>query len=84
MPKKRTVEDRIDELARAVKRGFDEVATKQQLQLVIDSQDLVRADVHDIKLILGPLVRHFAAMEETLRNYGKRIERLERKAGLTR
>lgn len=76
-----------------VKRGFDEtatkrdltaLATKEQLQLVNDNLDLARADIHDIKLALGPLVRHVAAMENILRDHGKRIERLERRVGATK
>ncbi len=51
------VEASIEKLAQLVKRGFEEMATKQQLQLVVDNLDLARSDIHDIKLTLGPLVR---------------------------
>ncbi len=34
------------------------------LHTVVDTLDLIRADVHDIKLTLGPLVRQVAVMEE--------------------
>lgn len=88
MPKKRTAEGLIEELARAVKRGFDDVsermATKEQLQLVADNVDLLRADIHDIKLTLGPLVRHAAAMERDVLELKKRMERVEKKVGLAR
>ena len=84
MAKRKSAETRVEELTRLVKRGFDETATKQQLQLVVDSLDLARSDIHDIKLTLGPLVRHAAAMENMLRDHGKRIERLERKVGLAK
>lgn len=93
MPKKRTAEALIEELARVVKRGFDEVATKrdleslatkEQLQLVADNVDLLRADAHDIKLTLGPLVRHAAAMERDVMELKKRMDRVERKMGMAR
>ena len=87
---KKTSEQLIEELASAVKHGFDEtaskkdleaLATKEQLQLVADNLDLVCADIHDIKLTLGPLVRMVAQMEGVLRNHDKRIERLEKRIG---
>lgn len=88
MPKK-TVEDKIDELERMVKRGFDETATKTdlnrvegRLSVVIDDLELVKADIHDIKMVLGPLVRHTAAMEERVIVLEKKMGRVERKVGL--
>jgi hypothetical protein len=85
MPKKpKPVEQQIDDLARAVKRGFDDTATKTQLQIMGDSMDLVRADVQDIKLTLGPLVRHVASTERRVNELEKRVERVERKIGLGR
>ena len=78
----------IEDLARMVKAGFDETATKHEVrtgfQLLTDSLDLVRQDVHDIKLTLGPLVRHAAAMEEKVLILEKRIMRVERKVGIAK
>lgn len=76
-----------------VKRGFDEtvtkrdlaaLATREQLQLVVDNLDLARADIHDIKLTLGPLVRYAAAMERDVMELKKRMDRMERKVGMAR
>ncbi len=84
---KKTVEDKIDELARMVKRGFNETATKREVQLgfqtVNEDMSLIRADIHDIKMVLGPLVRHVAAMEDRIVGLEKRVGRVERKVGLT-
>jgi len=93
MVKRKSHEDLLEELARAIKRGFDEVvtkkdlellATREQLQLIVDNVDLLRADVHDIKLTLGPLVRHVATMERDVSDLKKRVDRVERKIGITR
>lgn len=55
---------------RAMNAGFDSVearmATKDQLRLVIDGLNLVRADVVDIKRTLGPLVNITAAGERRM------------------
>ena len=62
----------LNDLADMVRIGFDEVhgrlddtnarmATKEMLQLVVDDVDTIRADVRDIKITLGPLVRTVAA-----------------------
>lgn len=84
MAKKTTIE----ELARMVKAGFDETATKHEVragfQLLTDSLDLIRQDVHDIKPTLGPLVRYAATMEEKVLNLEKRVERVERKVGIAK
>lgn len=63
MVDRKTTDQKIDELARAVRVGFEETATKQQLQLVVDNVDLLRADMHDVKVTLGPLVSHTVTME---------------------
>lgn len=82
MAKKQTIEDRIEKLAQLIKRGFDDLATKQQLQLVADNLDLARADIHDIKITLGPLVRQTIATERRVAELEKRVGRVERKVGL--
>jgi hypothetical protein len=40
----------------------------------------MRADLHDIKLALGPLVRSVASLEEMVRHLDKRVIRLEEEA----
>jgi hypothetical protein len=40
----------------------------------------IRADVHDMKIALGPLTRTLADLEESVRYLDKRVSRLE-KAG---
>ena len=84
MARKQTIEEGIEKLAQLVKRGFDDIATKQQLQLVVENLDLVRSDIHDIKLTLGPLVRQTIATERRVAELEKRVGRVERKVGLTR
>lgn len=58
--KQKTNNSEIEKLARMVKRGFVDVtspmATKHQIQLLSDNQDLMRVDITDIKRTLGPLV----------------------------
>jgi len=45
-----------------------------------DVLDLMRADLHDVKIALGPLVRTVASLEETVRHLDKRVARLEEQA----
>ena len=74
-----------------VKRGFDDtaskrdlegMATKQQLQLVADNLDLMKADIHDMKITLGPLVRQSIATERRVDELEKRVGRVEKKVGI--
>ena len=62
----------IEKLAEMVHKGFLETARKDELtslrkdtnegfRLVAEASDLIRADVRDIKITLGPLVRTVAA-----------------------
>ena len=37
----------------------------------------MRADLHDVEITLGPLVRTVASLEETVRHLDKRVARLE-------
>lgn len=82
----RTSKQDLGNLAIMTKHGFDEItgkmATKDQLQLVVDNVDLLRADIHDIKITLGPLVSHTVAMEREVQDLKKRVDRVERKVGL--
>jgi hypothetical protein len=52
----------------------------QKVNTVVDTLDLMRADLHDIKLALGPLVRSVASLEEMVRHLDKRVVRLEEQA----
>ena len=60
--------------------GFREVI--DTLKLMRDAFDLVRSDVHDIKITLGPLVRQMAATEQRVAELEKRVARVEEKVGL--
>jgi hypothetical protein len=40
----------------------------------------MRADLHDMNVALGPLVRTVASLEETVRHLDKRVVRLEEQA----
>lgn len=88
MPKKKSIEEQVEELARVTKRGFDDLesrmATKQDIRLIADSLDLIQQDIHDLKVTMGPLLRTVTALEMELRMHAKRIERLERHAGMAK
>ncbi len=76
----------IDDLAVMVQKGFHEthaiMATKDDLRLLFDQIENVRADVHDIKITLGALVRTVAAHENEMADIRVRIARIERRAGI--
>ena len=87
----------IEDLAVMIKRGFDQTATKDELKPLVTKEELrelrrdmteeferINADLRDIKVSLGPLVRIVAAMESELKSHRLRIERLERKVGLAK
>jgi hypothetical protein len=52
------------------------------LKAINDVLDVMRADLHDVKVALGPLVRTIASLEETVRHLDKRVVRLEEQAAL--
>jgi hypothetical protein len=66
------VGNRLDRLEKKSDDGFKSVA---------DILDLIRADVHDMKIALGPLTRTLADLEQSVRYLDKRVSRLEEKAG---
>lgn len=79
----------IDELARLTQQEFLEVGdrldrldkkTDDGFKTVVDLLDLIRADVHDVKITLGPLARTVADLEGSVRYLDKRVSRLEEKA----
>lgn len=80
----------IDELARLTQQEFLQVGgrfdrlekkTDDGFKAVVDLLDLIRADVHDVKITLGPLARTVADLDESVRYLDKRVSRLEEKAG---
>jgi len=81
----------IDELAALTQKEFlalggrldrlDE-KTDTGLKAVADLLDLIRSDVHDIKVTLGPLTRTVADLEQSVSHLNKRVARLEEKTGI--
>lgn len=83
----------IDDLAVMVQKGFqgvdkrfesieDRMVTKDMLSIVVDSIDIIREDVRDIKIRLGPLVHMVAAMDTDIAHLNIRVTRLEQRGGL--
>lgn len=62
---------RMDRLEKKSDEGF---------KSVVDVLDLIRADLNDMRIALGPLTRTLADLEESVRYLDKRVSRLE-KAG---
>ena len=64
------------------------MAKKQELNElrkdVLEEFKRIEADIHDIKVTLGPLVRAVAIMEREIQNLNTRLSRVERKTGLAR
>lgn len=58
-----------------------DMVTKDMLQIVVDDIELIRADIRDIKITLGPLVRMVAALDTDVGHLMTRVARLEQKAG---
>ena len=52
------------------------------LQTTVDILDLMRSDIHDIKITLNGSTRSATALEETVRHLDRRVTRLEGKTGL--
>jgi hypothetical protein len=80
----------IDQLARLTQLEFLDVGgrldrlekkTDDGFKSVVDLLDLIRGDVHDMKITLGPLTRTLADLEQSVRYLNKRVARLEEKAG---
>src|SRR2546426_12071382 len=80
----------IDELARLTQQEFLQAGgrfdrlekkTDDGFKTVVDLLDLIRGDVHDVKITLGPLARTVADLDESVRYLDKRGARLEEEAG---
>jgi hypothetical protein len=67
------LEQRAGALEKRVDTGF---------KAITDLLDLMRADLHDMSVALGPLVRTVASLEETVRRLDKRVVRLEEQSTL--
>jgi len=87
MPRKKL--NSIDELAAVTQKEFLAIGqhfnrldhkVDAGFKTMADVLDLMRADLHDVKIALGPLVRTVASLEETVRHLDKRVARLEEKA----
>ncbi|MDP3745872.1 MAG: hypothetical protein Q8Q88_02380 [Phenylobacterium sp.] len=80
--------DMLDDLAMMTQKGFQyiesKMATKDMLAVVVESIDLVRQDVRDIKITLGPLVRTVASLDTDMQHLTVRVARLEQKGGLVK
>lgn len=82
----------IEDLAQMVNRGFGEIigkmATKEELRELrrdlTDALRIVEDDVRDIKITMGPLVRMAGALEYDMRHLHARVNRIEKKVGLSR
>ena len=79
----------IGDLASAMKTGFDEVQDQfvkidQNHHLFIDRFEKIEADVHDIKVIVGPLVSFSAEHDRRFGKVETRVRRLEYKVGLAK
>ena len=76
---------KIEDLAVMIKNGFDQTATKQELQeLRKDTAgmfDLMMREMRDVKITLGPLARTLAAHDVDIINLHRRVERLEKRVG---
>ncbi len=61
---------RFDSMDEKIDTGF---------RIMVDSLDLIRQDIRDIKTSLGPLVRVVADLENSVRSLDKRVSRIEEK-----
>ncbi|MFH1170507.1 MAG: hypothetical protein V1704_03020 [Candidatus Vogelbacteria bacterium] len=74
---KKTIDQKIDELAMAVKGGFDamEKSNDERYKSTIERFVIIESEIKDINTKLGPFV-------SILGNYELRLRRLERKVGV--
>lgn len=87
--KKMTLED----LAGMVKRGFDQMATKEDLKQcatktdlkgVLEEMSAMRADIRYIRSTTDAVVRSDISQDATIQDLTVRVQRLEQKAGIAR
>ena len=49
------------------------------VKALVDILDLMRADLRDVKIALGPFVRTVASLEDSVRGLDRRVVRFEEK-----
>ena len=83
----------LDGLAAMVKRGFDQMSTKDDLKGLATKNDLkdiwdemstVHADVRYIRSTVDVLIRSEAGQDAAIQDLTSRVHRLEQKAGLAK
>ena len=82
---KKEVDERfnaVDERFNAVDGKFN--AVDGTFNAIVDQLDLMRADIRDIKITLGPLVHMVAALDTDVQDLQMRMKRLEQKVALTK
>lgn len=84
-----SVHKTIEDLARSTKQGFDNVHKNfEDLHKTIISlahgQELLKADVADIKTTLGPIIQIVGQQTKEMYQLEARVSRLERKTGISK
>ena len=69
----------VESLAIMVKEGFERVTTKDDLRIINEGLDLVRADVSDIKTTQKPLERTQNVQEDEINELKIRVDKIEDK-----
>ena len=59
-------------------------STDGRFKIIVDQLDLMSADIRDIKITLGPLVRMVAALDTDVQDLQIRMKRLEQKVALAK
>ncbi|GEM_PF-1731246 len=77
----RDVDHRFRDVDHRFQNLESQMVTKDMLKLVVESVDIIREDVRDIKITLGPLVRMVSALETDMQHLAIRVARLEQKSG---
>ena len=82
---KKEVDERfnaIDERFNAIDGKFK--AVDGTFRAIVDQLDIMSADIRDIKITLGPLVRMVAALDTDVQDLQMRMKRLEQRVGATK
>lgn len=85
----------LEQLAQMIQRGFEEAASKKELQAVREDMvqrfqavnnniDALHSEIREIKLALPPLLRTVVQLEVEVTELRQRVIRLEKKAGLAK
>ena len=89
---KKEVDERfnaIDERFNAIDGKFNAIdgkfkAVDGTFRAIVDQLDIMSADIRDIKITLGPLVRMVAALDTDVQDLQMRMKRLEQRVGATK